>query len=365
MSKFKKIFTLIQHTPLIHFQADQKGATLRATELKPKFDKFLLSRDNNLPFKEAANKHKFLEYKVKIEQNLLGSKKIDSRKSLYFGNMGERKSSKKYKKYDNKFKIEFFTFDKKIKTAIEKHFEAFLANTNFGTRNSKGYGSFYIADKKFETDLIPYKVYSFNSKDWERDVGLFYQFLRQGINLPREKNPFYCKPAIFVYAKSKGWVWDKKVIKENFFYDEMEKQKKKYEKYDIDILNFSSQEKYLLRDIFGLSVSQDWKSYGTSIKKEHSFIERFKSPLTFKVVEDVVYFWVNESYSKILNQEFNIICECGRESFKLKTPQNFDFEEFLDFAVNIDLSRHISECFHNTSEYDSLVRILDSIKKGI
>jgi len=41
-SKYKLCFKLKQHTPIIHFQADQKGATLRATELKPKLDRFLM-----------------------------------------------------------------------------------------------------------------------------------------------------------------------------------------------------------------------------------------------------------------------------------------------------------------------------------
>ena len=36
MSKFKVEFQLKQHTPIIHFQADQNGATLRA--LKHKFE---------------------------------------------------------------------------------------------------------------------------------------------------------------------------------------------------------------------------------------------------------------------------------------------------------------------------------------
>lgn len=31
-------FTLKQHTPIIHFQHDQYGATLRASEVKPKLD---------------------------------------------------------------------------------------------------------------------------------------------------------------------------------------------------------------------------------------------------------------------------------------------------------------------------------------
>lgn len=41
MNKYKVEFTLKQHTPIIHFQSEQVGATLRATELKPKFDRFI------------------------------------------------------------------------------------------------------------------------------------------------------------------------------------------------------------------------------------------------------------------------------------------------------------------------------------
>ncbi|MFK5976154.1 MAG: hypothetical protein QM493_06565 [Sulfurovum sp.] len=59
MSKFKVNFTLKQHTPIIHFQSDQMGATLRATELKPKFDKFLIKYafggDEGLFLREALN----------------------------------------------------------------------------------------------------------------------------------------------------------------------------------------------------------------------------------------------------------------------------------------------------------------------
>lgn len=44
MNKFKLSIELKQHTPLIHFQHEQTGATLRATEVKPTFDRFILSR---------------------------------------------------------------------------------------------------------------------------------------------------------------------------------------------------------------------------------------------------------------------------------------------------------------------------------
>jgi hypothetical protein len=44
---YKLEFTLKQHTPLIHFQHDQEGATLRATEVKPKLDKFVIEKLTN------------------------------------------------------------------------------------------------------------------------------------------------------------------------------------------------------------------------------------------------------------------------------------------------------------------------------
>ena len=37
-------YSLIPQTPIIHFQHAEHGSTLRATEVKPKFDEFLLKK---------------------------------------------------------------------------------------------------------------------------------------------------------------------------------------------------------------------------------------------------------------------------------------------------------------------------------
>ena len=70
---------LKQHTPLIHFQHDQDGATLRASEVKPKLDKFILTKlgegDYEKGKAEAKVKgwlvgkgdHPALDYKMRIE----------------------------------------------------------------------------------------------------------------------------------------------------------------------------------------------------------------------------------------------------------------------------------------------------------
>lgn len=353
MSSFKVEFTLKQHTPIIHFQSEQSGSTLRATELKPKFDRFLLDMVEDLPYKENANGHRSLDYKVKIEPNISKASNINQRESLFFGNMGDDED-KKYKSYTKPFKIEFFSFSSQIKDATDKHFEAFLANTNFGTRQSKGYGSFYTDKKSFDKSLIPYKVYSFSSKNWEKDIKLLYSFLRQGINLPNKQGTrFYSKPAIFSYAKSKGWTWDKKAIKQEYFTNKLEEQSE-------DTVEYESDTKYLLRDLFGLSSDQSWLSYKTTISKKNQEIERFKSPFHFKIVENKVYFWVDDSYKNILDKTFKIQSN-KKGDLTLSTPSEFDFDDFLRFAFNIDLSKHIQSEYHSQNEYASLTKIFNEI----
>ena len=380
MSRFKITFTLKQHTPLIHFQANQAGATLRATELKPKLDRFLIEYafGGNVPEEFLIDKEKdALNYKVKIEPNLELKEDISERNSLFFGNMKpkdvsdeewKRFGKKYYKKSNKNFKIEFFSFNIELLKCIKDNLEAFLANTNFGTRQSKGYGSFYLANKEFDFSLIKSdKVYSFSTKNWERDIKLLYQFLRQGINLPRPQNSFYSKPAIFAYAKAKGWQWDKKSIKETFLNDELNQQ---IENHKSDVLEYSSSTKYLLRDIFGLSSSQEWKSYDAKVEKEHNTqndnekIERFKSPITFKIVDEKVYFWVNDSIDKFLDKKFKIAVNTKKnQELLLSTPSEFDFNDFFNFTFNkLNLATHIEDDFHETNEYKSLEQILNEIR---
>jgi len=367
-SKYKVEFTLKQHTPIIHFQSDQSGATLRATELKPKFDRFLIERVQGLPYKKNANGELSLDYKVKIvaiDNKVETIEKINPNNDrpipdpLFFGNMGDGEK-KKFTQADE-LVVEFLSFVPEVKTAIEKHFEAFVTLTNFGTRQSKGYGSFYLA-KPFDAILIPYKVYSFNTSNtnWKNDIKLFYSFLRQGINYPRgNATRFYSKPAIFTYALKNNWTWDKKAIKQHFFPNELQDQKGKYDANSP--VNFNGEKTYLLRDLFGLSSEQNWMSYRSTIKKENSTINRFKSPITFKIVGNKIYFWADESVEMILNKSFKVSTR-GNKPLDLSTPKEFSFDAFFEYVKTIDLSQHIDNKYHNEVEFRTLLRILNDIK---
>lgn len=377
-SKYKVEFTLKQHTPIIHFQSGQPGATLRATELKPKLDRFLLERVDGLPFVKNPNGHRSLNYKVTIEPNISQREKISGKNPLFFGNMGvdklpdaERQKQEKFFKFSGKvFKVTFFSFQQEVREAISRYFETFLAQTNFGTRQSKGFGSFSL-DHPLRSELLEKSHYSFFSSVnmYQEDIKLLYAFLRQGINYPKSQENcpetrFYAKPAIFAYAKKQGWTWDKKAIKQYYFSETLTEQQNC--RGDVDVLSYDGKEEYLLRDLFGLSSEQSWKSFQSTITKENNEIARFKSPVTFKPVMENdkrmrVYFWADESVSKILDKEFSI--KAGREKgLKLKTPENFDFDDFFEFAFSIDLSKHIDSQFHDTEEYRRLTRIYNDIK---
>ena len=76
----KLCITLIAQSPMIHFQADSYGATLRGSELKPKLDRFLDNKIEKLGIKGEIDKKKLsyidkkaLKYKVTIQEKGRGS----------------------------------------------------------------------------------------------------------------------------------------------------------------------------------------------------------------------------------------------------------------------------------------------------
>ena len=375
MSNFNIEFKLIQHTPIIHFQHDQVGATLRATELKPKLDKFLKARySKKLPFGEKGN----LDYQTKIMANHVESPAnqfgdINNRYPLFFGNMGDV-SEKHFTYTKDIIRIQFFSFNQKIRQAIEKNFAEFILKTNFGARQSKGFGSFYL-DKSCNYYEKPHLNYKFSVnktaiQDVFSTIELFYKSLRSGINTcdKKKESIFYFKSMMFLYAKSLGIQWDKKSIKESFFQENLANQS--YNLPDSDCLRFSSNEKKIMKDLLGLSCSEKWKiPYKSTIEKKHPEIERFKSPIIFKPLKNDnhfydVYFFTNKIDEKFLDQSFSI-SQNKRNSFKLKTPKTFDIDHFLNFVLDVDLNNHVESKFHKRNEFKELKRVYRDIELNL
>lgn len=154
-------FLLEQVTPMIHFQGGEKGAGIRGSDLKPRFDAFLSKykgatlKEYSLPVnndgKEDTNIGLAFDYKVKIKNTDCNNLKSNYEK-IDFGAFFGEKSVFKISLYKS-IEIVFVTPHEVLREKIKEYFPIFIAVNNFGFRNNKGYGHFKIKNTKDE-DII-------------------------------------------------------------------------------------------------------------------------------------------------------------------------------------------------------------------
>ncbi len=403
-------FTLKQHTPIIHFQADDTGATLRASEVKPKLDRFLVSK---IGAETIRKQHKnwirrdedekiALDYAlsfVAINYQKIPIENKHKNSPMYFGNMGENDTENKHFVFSDsvigkikcKYKLEEDKKEdnkknkKELLDYIEEYLPEFFFLHNFGTRQSKGYGSFTVEsinNKPVKFNFSSQYSFTLDVDNWGKamtQLDVFYKSLRSGINIGKptsydaENNSksniktntleimdtrFYMKPVIFVYAKHKyKSQWDKKSIKQTFFNTDYSYYKGKNKKFiqtlglkgqidsfekTPDVLGFSSSGKHLdFRDLFGLSTVENWRSYGATIEKSIKNIDRYKSPITFKVLEQQrrykVFIIINPLDNRYLESSLIVNSIIGqlknKKHLTLEMPIDFSFEAFFNFIT--------------------------------
>lgn len=147
---------LTAQTPMIHFQADENGATVRATELKPKLDRYLLKTDPNLKEKHPEfftdEKKGALKYKVQIFCEKPGKVIPLDEYSIYFGNMGRKKEERIHGLISDPTLV-IICLHKGLRDLIEDNIVDFFLSTNFGTMQNKGFGSFLPEELQWEKEL--------------------------------------------------------------------------------------------------------------------------------------------------------------------------------------------------------------------
>jgi len=381
---------LKQHTPIVHFQSDRAYATIRATELKPKLDKFLIDKDPSLPVNEKGA----LDYKVRISLIKNRVYPIPDRFPLFFGNMGEHdpQRRKEFVYSDDLLDIEFFSYKTAILAIIRDHCREFFMKNNFGTRQSKGFGSFFLESINGQAVREPFPLkYHFSIKRIEDppeiwrilffDLSLFYNSLRAGINLPHI--PFYFKSMMFLYFKAKNVRWDKRSIKEVYFQRDIPNEQRIHSDRNGPIVwdhtTSYGQNNFLVKDLLGLSTAEVWHRPDRSrpvITKEHidGIIKRFKSPIYFKPIIMPYGFevWfdaeaVNPYYG---GKTFNIKRD-NRGTLQLITPDLnkpnpiFDIHDFISFSIKQNLSMHVDTKFHQTPHFKNLTRIYKEISANL
>ena len=183
MNDWQKEYKLVQHTPLIHFQHSEPHACLRATEVKPKLDRFLIEQlEKDDRFGDGRWKKWFVgdgsqqsfDYMMRITPN---SERVDRTQSIeraiaraehrlpnanfheihknYFGNMASgnniqdtvqaiQETFKESLFYKDGLTLTIRCFIPELLTLIDEHIRGFFMMHNFGTRQRKGFGSFTV-----------------------------------------------------------------------------------------------------------------------------------------------------------------------------------------------------------------------------
>ena len=441
---------LKQHTPLIHFQHDQEGATLRASEVKPKLDRFILSRltmeekaqGRNEGWIKSKNDRVWLDYKMRIEAHDISISNINERKEydrrherkgkpfiidnkikylakerksdrkiifdletypLFFANLdADYMNSEEYRKFsftEEPLNLELIVQSDSLFRYISNPtmLNDFFFQTNFGTRQSKGFGSFSLdkSDPKYQARSSKYR-FIIDSGGWDdvnyiedefkkmfEYIDLFYKTLRGGINLKngRGETLFYFKSLAKEYAdKSLNAKWDKRKIKEEFY--RIERQHKPHT-YDI-------------RDMMGFSTNEQWMSYHDSIEKkstvwddkekrlreprasEKPLAERMSSPILIKPFFDEVkcIYTINIIFQdKKVNmagfkecRKVYISSKKNHRSFGIDIPQEFSSESFFDYIFNVsnfDISIYVDKEFQGHEYYGILKDIYKQLKDNI
>jgi hypothetical protein len=378
---FELRITLRQHTPIIHFQHHQDGATLRASEVKPKLDRFLIEQigklhpiEKKVPYDAGVTYAKqqnwligdgdngnALDYKMRIiAQAEPKSDLIHKGQSFpcFFANMGDEYdlSPKKFVLHAEPIKLYITCFDSDLKNFIDTHFHSFIAQTNFGMRQSKGFGSFSVDGQSFGNAVACFKVNTNNQNNCKAlfsAVDIFYKSLRGGVRNYDGGHPckFYFKSLLVAYyhknAPKPTPLWDKEAIKH------------------VLINRGTSTSNVDIKDLLGFSTTEKWGQ--RSIEKEdeltEALVDRFASPVIFKPVYDIqnsnwqIYLFLETIPETYKNA--TIVASLSGSKVKLKMWDGFNLKDFINAIEEYNddeaFDKHISD-YDRDDNFDNFIR---------
>lgn len=378
MYDWQKEYKLVQHTPLIHFQHSEPHACLRATEVKPKLDRFLIEQlEKDDRFGDGRWKKWFVgdgsqqsfDYMMRITPN---SEQVDRTQSIeraiaraehrppnvslheihknYFGNMASgnniqdtiRETFKESLFYKDGLTLTIRCFIPELLTFIDEHIRGFFMMHNFGTRQRKGFGSFTVdistepnAPKGF--DLVgkycPNAYYckldgNVNADALLDAVWVISAFLRSGFNrgegnyvrgfvfryFQREKNPL---------ANDKAFV--KQQVLHNV-YNEATRGEHLHPygnnvryRYVRGLLGTNENSRFCRAPRGG--TREDRTVHNIYIHSAEG-VERFPSPLLFKPIGKFVFILPQKMPDEIFGSEFYILEKNQEEKYDSKATSD-------------------------------------------
>lgn len=397
-------------SPMIHFQSGEMGATLRASEVKPKFDKFLIDKMKAVGKDYSPllmnGQDKALDYKMKIQAkgeiykidiNDGNFKNKEPKYDMYYGNMGiTDEKDMKYGIISDPI-ITITCFKKELQQFIENSIEEFILVTNFGTMQGKGFGSFapafyhqslnkteikqvgewlkekagakkcyimefHVPDTRTTNRGLILDLFNTQCKKMLNEVKMFYSDMKSG-------NSFggYDRSFIYQYMHNKGIDNEKAWMKQSGIAPKIAQAENKKNQ-DIQAKN-----PFYVRAFLGLGEHiqfiNDLDNKGDkatiTMKETSKEIDRLPSPVFFKVVRNVVFIVPNRINPAIYDKEFSFtssiskrhilnaegsINESKTGTIKTLPKDSFDIDDFMECYVrhyNGELRDHVKKMRNN------------------
>lgn len=412
MMKFKDSkleMHLEAQSPMIHFQANQLGVTIRASEVKPKFDKYILARlmrESNQTLEDlrkspiyknmfqASADHRVvasnvaLRYKMHIYSDSEPDRiNLDDYK-IFYGNVG--RNDKITAIFSNPC-VTILCFQKELQKLIEDYVEGFFLTMNFGTMQGKGFGSFMPVESNL-SDLLTldeekriagylkavsgathcYAIQFTEADNQEREkicpqmfneIKAFYSIMKSGQN-----GRGYARSYLYEYAHQHMKENNEKAWLKNTGIAPILCKPQNEHKASLDP---ELRAKYI-KALLGTCATYIYKTaYRVTdgrqvldnrnqivIRVEHmneegcEKLQRVRSPLFFKIVKNVVFIITNNVPQEVYGQTFCFKREDNQKEGFLTTPEagSFDIQDFLQRYV----------AYYNSEEDDP-----DYYKKGL
>ena len=371
-------FTLTQITPIAHFDYDNECVTptIRVTEVKPKLDRFLKKmysrsyKGESMPedwfiVDSSGERTEALDYKMQITPQANSSRQFEIRKNDYsnkynfLANMGgdearrdgTHEGAAKFVMENHPLSGQIVSFRESLLAFMNEPIvenltpiDMFFACTNFGMRQDKGFGEFVTnplllqgpsANDLFEEVLN--SVYGNYVYSTELEKG------RKGV-LRKEFNDLEpaCRTIGKVYKRLKSG-------KENFvhvyFSQNSNSRVKDYTVSNLYKRSFENEKDVCRRDganadgavygkaLFGLANEIKIKEGTWTIgsRDEQNAISRIKSPVTFRVLYDTVYMFLDfdycdeqrmASYAMLAGKPITFTAKNGQKEFSIPLPPN-------------------------------------------
>lgn len=394
---FALTYTLKAQTPMLHFQAKQQGATLRATEVKPKLDGFIIQTlgVENVPQSWFISGTNSLNYKLRFTAD--GEGTISEPHRSFYGNAGKFPDHPEYTwalKGDCTMRV--LCFIPELRQTIDQLVEEFFICNNFGRMQSKGFGNFVIARgttyQEAEIGQMLCKstgasaCYTFDAGSNDRftldDIQVLYTVMKSGFNRVNHQNPRqeqYHRSYLFEYFHQQNVGNEKAAMKKEGIAPAAHHPNNQHTAGDQDFDPYCYVRALLgIADHFEYITDFEWRANRQGVyaylpvkTKETVLIsseevKRFASPVFFKVIGRKVYMVANRIHPEILGKEFTFTNKTTGKSVVLSTPAQFDIDGFMDWFVtqyNRDM-QNISPDARNTYSIQKPITIAYSKQGG-